>query len=1021
VTKKPKSRATFFCIFFWPNFAAALFAQPQDIRFEHISVEDGLSNYALTKIVQDQQGFLWFGTEDGLNKYDGYEFTVYKSDPADSSSLPNRVVQALYADRAGNVWVGAGNDGLHRYNPDTDQFDRFKHDLHNPESLAGKFVTTILEDSRGDLWIGTSTGLYLYNRQLDILTIYRYDPHDTTSISGDYVTALCEDRKGDLWIGTNAGLNRYERNKRAFIYYRYNPNRPAGLSSDLINCIREDRSGVIWIGTYAGLNRYDRKSDTITRCRYDPNDPHTIVPNVVFDIYEDSKGMLWIGTYHVGLWRYDAATDRFFNYKHDPDNPYSLSEDRIHCIYEDRSSVMWIGTYRHGLNRYNRRQDVFTRYQTPRSAEVYAVRQARNGELWIGTESAGLLRYDRQGKLVAHYRYNPMNPASLSADLVLAIYEDSRGELWIGTGWGLNRYDAGRRRFVRYLHEPITPMSGESYQVKTVYEDTDSAIWIGTKGSGLCRLDREKKTFTYYGNDPKNPQSISSNAVWDITKDKNGDLWIGTFGGGLNRFDRKTGTFTRYQPDAIYSVYVDQNGYIWAGTFGGGLFRLDPNTGRTIHYTDRGGLPDNFVKAILPDANGNLWLSTDKGLSKFNPENGTFKNYTVKDGLISNQFLSGAYYKSPDGRLFFGGEGGVIAFYPDSIKDNPHLPPVVITSFKVFDKPLPRALFALEEIKLSYRQNFFSFEFVALDYTVPAKNQYAYKLEGFDPDWIHSGARRYASYTNVDPGEYVFLMKGANSDGVWNERGAAINILITPPFWKTWWFRILAFAAIGALVWSAYRYRVNQLLQIERLRTRLSADLHDEIAGNLSSIAMFGKIIQDEEVSSGGNPPARSQLLERIIALSQESVTSIREIIWAIDPKPETIHDLLLRVRDLAVDACRTQNMLLKFDAPDHQSLPPKNLSPEQRKHLWLLLKEAINNAVKHSGGTELAIYASCKTGQLNISIIDNGSGLNGANSATRFSGKGLGTMKARAEQLEGSFGMLSDESGTTVNVTIKI
>ncbi len=1000
-------------------------------------MEQGLSNFALTKIVQDQQGFLWFGTEDGLNKYDGYEFTVYKPDAADSNSLPNRFVQALYVDRAGNLWVGAGNDGLRRYNPNADKFERFKYDPHNSESLAGKFVTSILEDSRGDLWIGTLTGLYRYNRQLDVLTIYRHDPSDTTTISSDGIYALCEDQTGTLWIGTHAGINRFEREKNVFLRYCDDPQNPSCLSGALIGCLRD----AVWISTNEGLNQYNRQTNTSIR--------HTSVPDIIFDFYEDSRGTLWVGTFHYGLWRYDAATDRFFSYLHNPDDPHSLSENRIHCIYEDRSGVMWIGTYRHGLNRYNRRQDAFTRYQTPRSGDVYAIRQDRNGELWIGTGSAGLLRYDRRGKRVAHYRHDPDNPMSLSSDVILAIHEDSRGELWVATGWGLNRYEAKRNRFVHYPHEPLlAPGVGEHFEVKAIYEDQDGEIWIGTKTSGLCRLDREKKTFTYYRYDPTNPRSLSSNGVWSICEDQNGDLWVGTLGGGVNRLDKKTGAFIRYQHDpqnprslnnnGVYSVYADTNGSIWAGTYGSGLNRLDPNTGHVIHYTDRDGLPDNYVKGILPDAHGNLWLSTDRGLSKLvlsladggvnsgegsNPQKVTFKNFTVKDGLISNQFLSGAYYKSQDGRLFFGGEGGVIAFYPDSIKDNPYIPPVVITSFKVFDKPLPqkRALFSLKELQLSYRQNFFSFEFVALDYAAPAQNQYAYKLEGFDPDWIYSGARRYASYTNVDPGEYVFRVKGANSDGIWNEQGAAIDIIITPPFWKTWWFRILAALIMGAAIYGAYRYRVNRLLEMERLRTRLSADLHDDIAGNLSSIAMFGKIVQDEAAAAGEKKSAGSEMLKRMIVLSQESVTSIREIIWAIDPQPETIHDLLLRVHDLAVNACRAQNMILKFDAPPQEQLPPRNLSPEQRKHLWLLLKEAVNNAIKHSGATELAIFASFKTGNLNVSIIDNGSGLDGATGSTKFSGKGLGTMKARAEQLNGSFGMLSDESGTTVNVTIKL
>jgi ligand-binding sensor domain-containing protein len=886
----------------------------------------------------------------------------------------------------------------------------------------------------GKLWIGTHTGLNRYDSENNLFSHYRHDPNDTNSLSSDGIFSIIEDRPGVLWIGTNAGLNRYDRKNHAFIHYRHDAKNSSGLSSNLITCILEDRRGVIWIGTNAGLNRYDRKTDTVIRCRYDPKDPYTVAPDFICSLYEDSEGVLWVGTFGIGLLRYDPNTDRFFRYVHDPDNHYSLEQNRVDCIYEDRSGVLWIGTYRGGLNRYDRKQDAFIRYKV--DDEVYAVFQDRQGELWIGTGSAGLQRYDRQSNRFIQYLHDPKNPESLSQNYVPAIHEDGRGELWIGTGLGLNRYDAKRQRFVRYHHEPVDPKLPEHHEVKAIYEDPasrDGELWIGTKGSGLCRLNRRQKTYTYYRYDPDHSKSLSSNNVWSIHEDKNGDLWIGTFGGGVNRFAQKTQTFTRYQHDpknphslnhnAVYTVYADTSGPIWIGTFGGGLNRYDPTTKVFTHYTERDGLPDNFVKGILPDGQGNLWLSTEKGLSKFNPQTRTFKNYTKKDGLHDNVFLSGAFHKSRDGRFYFGGNHGVTAFHPDSIKDHPYIPPVVITSFKVFDKPLPqkRALFSLEAIKLSYRQNFFSFDFVALDYSVPEKNQYAYKLEGFDPNWVRCGTRRYASYTNVDPGEYVFRVKGANSDGMWNEQGAAISIIITPPFWETWWFRIVAALIMGTAIYGAYRYRVNRLLEMERLRTRLSADLHDEIAGNLSSIAMFGKIIQDEETSPGEKTPARSQLLERIIALSQESVTAIREIIWAIDPKPETIHDLLLRVRDLAVHACRAQNMTLKFDAPPQEQLPPKNLSPEQRKHLWLLLKEAVNNAAKHSGGTELAIYASCKTGHLHVSIIDNGSGLDGADGAARFSGKGLGTMKARAEQLHGAFGMLSDESGTTVNVTIKL
>jgi ligand-binding sensor domain-containing protein/signal transduction histidine kinase len=999
-------------------------------------VEQGLSNFSISDIVQDQQGFLWIATEEGLNKYDGYDFTVYKADPADSNALPNSFIGQLYLDRAGSLWINAGH--LFRYDPHSDSFDRFERFFENTKNPPGQFITRVIEDRSGEFWIGTSEGLYRYNRQREVLSHYRHDPNDSTSISVDHITAFGEDHTGALWIGTlNGGVNRFDRERNIFKRYRHDPANPNGLSSDFIWCILENRRGVVWIGTENGLCRYDRRTDQVHRYRSDSDASNTIGSDRLSVLFEDSQGTLWAGTRNLGLWRYEPQTDGFLQYQHDPNDPYALSGNRIHAIHEDRSGVLWIGHYRAGLSRHAHRQDKFARNKI--NAGVYAIWQDRNANLWVGGTGTGLMQFDREGELVAHYRHDPQNSQSLSSDVIWAIREDRQGRLWIGTDRGLNLYDTKRRQFIRYRHKPLDPNNAEHLEVKIIYEDSKGEIWIGTKGSGLLRWDEKRKTFIYYQPDPKNPQSLSGASVWAICEDQRGDLWIGTFGAGLNRFDRETQRFTRYVYDpkqrdnsshpTIYSLHLDSSGGVWIGTFGGGLQRFNPRTNRFTYYTDRNGLIDNFVKGLMPDAEGNLWLSTDKGLSRFDPRTETFKNFTVKDGLINNVLLSGAYCRGHDGRLFFGGEGGVIAFHPDSLKENSNPPPVVITDFKVFDKSLPRrpqpkspptSGDALPFIRLSYRANFFSFEFVALDFTEPGKNQYAYKLEGFDQEWIYCGTRRYASYTNVDPGAYVFRVKGANSDGVWNEKGASIKITIIPPFWQTWWFRLLAFATMSLLAWSAYRYRVNRLLEMERLRTRLSADLHDEIAGNLSSIAMFGKIMQDE-AAAGGEKLAGPELLKRIIMLAQDSVTSIREIIWAIDPKPETIHNLLMRAHDFAVAACRAQSMALKFDAPKQEQLPAKNLAPEQRKHLWLLLKEAITNAVKHSGGTELAIYASFKAGHLNISIIDNGSGLNGASSSARFSGKGLGTMKARAEQLKGAFGMFSDESGTTVNVTIKI
>ncbi len=436
-------------------------------------------------------------------------------------------------------------------------------------------------------------------------------------------------------------------------------------------------------------------------------------------------------------------------------------------------------------------------------------------------------------------------------------------EAWIGTNRGLYRYDRQRNAFQRYQYDVLDPKQAEQLSVKSIWDDRDGEIWFSTMGNGLCRLNPQQKTIHYYRSDPQHPQGLSHNNVWAICDDPVSQdyLWIGTFGGGLNRFDRRTETFTHFMHDpqnlnslshnAIYSVYADASGTIWAGSFGGGLNRLNTASDRFTHYTDKDGLSDNFVKGILEDAHGHLWLSTDKGLSRFNPKTGAFKNYTTRDGLINNVLLSGAYFKNAEGSMLFGSDGGVISFHPDSLRENTYLPPVVITSFKVFDRPLsqPWQRDPSHSIDLSYRDNFFSIEFVALDFNDPGKNQYAYKLEGLDRDWNYCGTRRYASYTQVDPGKYIFRVKGSNNEGVWNEQGASLRIIIRPPFWQTWWFRVLVIFSVlaSALTWHNRRMKrledkkkalerqvkerteaaealQNALSEVEQLKNRLHAE-----------------------------------------------------------------------------------------------------------------------------------------------------------------------------------------------------
>ena len=808
----------------------SLVAQPRDIRFEHLTVEQGLSNFSINDIVQDQQGFLWFATEDGLNKYDGYEFKVYKVDPTDTNALPGSYISYLYNDRANNLWVVAGTH-LCRYNPDTDAFDRFARLFPHADSLSNREIRRIIEDRNGNYWISTNKGLYCYQPQPHELTVYLHNPGDVKSISSNNISVLYEDHAGMLWIGTyGGGINCYNHKTDSFFRYRHDPNTRFGLSGDHIESLQEDRFGMLWIGTTNGLNYYDRQADQVVRWSGVSSEFNSLENDVIFDIANDSRGTLWVGTFHNGLLRYEPEANRFVGYRQNPLDRYSLLNDRVQAIYEDRSGVMWLGHYRSGISRYVRKQDQFWRHKMDEA--VFAICQDRHGNLWIGTGESGLWQYDRAGKLIAQYRHDPRNSMSLSSDGVLAIREDRQGDLWIGTNMGLCRYDRQRNRFLQYPYATLDPTQAEQLCVKVIWEDRDGEIWFGTMGSGLYRLNPQQKTISGYGYDPLNPRSLSHNNVWAICDDSASRdyLWIGTFGGGLNRFDKKTGTFTQFLHDpqnpnslsinAIYSVYTDASGSIWAGTFGGGLNRLELAASRFTHFTDKDGLSDNFVKGILEDDQGNLWLSTDKGLSRFNLKTGTFKNFTTRDGLISNVMLSGASLKTANGSMSFGSEGGIVSFHPDSLRDNTYLPPLLITSFKVLDRTLPPGKVPLSQqwqsdpshsIDLSYRDNFFSIEFVALDFNDPGKNQYAYKLEGLDRDWNYCGTRHYASYTRVDPGEYTFRVKGSNNEDVWNEQGASLKIIIRPPFWQKWWFRVLVIFSILASALTWHNTRVKQL------------------------------------------------------------------------------------------------------------------------------------------------------------------------------------------------------------------
>ncbi|MGD2090235.1 MAG: two-component regulator propeller domain-containing protein [Candidatus Aminicenantes bacterium] len=845
----PSRSATILTILTVMVFAANVFAQKDNIHFEHISLEHGLSQNTVECILQDSQGFMWFGTQDGLNKFDGYTFTVYRNNPEDRTSLSSNFVYCILEDSDGSLWIGTNGGGLNQFDGKRETFTRFQHQGNNPRSLINNSVRSILEDSTGRLWIGTEAGLNRFDEKQETFTRYQHQADNPGSLSNNRIRSIFEDSTGRLWIGTEGGLNRFNGKQETFTRYQHEADNPGSLSNNSVRSIFEDSTGRLWFGTEGGLNRFDGKQETFTGYQHQADNPGSLSNNSVRSIFEDSTGRLWIGT-EGGLNQFDGKQETFTRFQHQADNPHSLSHNFVMSIFEDSGGSVWIGTLVGGINKCAGKE-IFTRYQhqadNPHSLShnfVMSIFEDSGGSVWIGTLGGGINKYTRTEETFTRYQHQADNPHSLSHNNVWSIFVDSGGSVWIGTDNGLDKFNRTEKTFTHYQHQADKPDSITESPVMSIFEDSAGILWIGT-GNGLNKFNRTEETFTHYQQQADNPDSISESSVMSIFEDSGATLWIGTEGGGLNQLDKETGKFIRFQHQAdnpnsisnnfIRSIFEDSAGTLWIGTKGGGLNQFNTREQKFTHLREKNGLPNDTVYGILGDDNGNLWLSTNKGISKFNPKTGTFTNYDEKDGLQSNEFNTGAFHKGISGRMYFGGINGFNEFYPHQVQDNPYIPPVVITDFLLFNKSVPvmghvskddrrqksgkipgfelkQHINFTREITLDYRDYIFALEFSALNYRQPEKNQFAYQFEGFDKDWIETNYKnRRATYTNVPPGEYIFRVKASNDDGLWNHQGTSIKITILPPFWKTGWFQFLVLLFIVAAIYGLYRLRIRSM------------------------------------------------------------------------------------------------------------------------------------------------------------------------------------------------------------------
>lgn len=965
-------------VFFFVVLVKSLSGQTT-IEFDRYTIDDGLSMNTVNAIVQDRDGFLWLGTSNGLNRFNGYDFTIYNSDPVEKNVIPNPRIQALAVDRSGRLWIGTFGGGLCKLDPDIQRFRTFDDSTHREQRLyiqslsvstddsvvyvgtngsggfsldvrTGTFqrksesatatLYSIWVDDRGHEWVGTDDGLVVRRAN----RVSTYHPNGSQK-----VFAIYQDSFGRMWIGTDRGLIQWKEDHMERVYSA----KQGYLSDDRVYAMAEADGG-LWIGTENGLNHLDFKTDRVSRFFHNPHHSRSLPHNVILTLFKDRQGSVWGGTYGGGAFRIHTGKSVFLHLHVDPASPLGIARNDVYSLLADRHGYLWIGSdggldILHPVHR-SRLADPMLAFggpsKIPRSFW-------EDDDIWIGTLGSGLYRYSRAARRIERVG---SRADELGHEDVSVIRRSDDGRLWIGTlGGGVAVYNSSVRTWKRFVHDPANPASLSHNVIYSMHTDSSQRLWIGT-GRGLDCLDLRSDSIRHYRHDPSDPTSLSNDVVEYVYETSSREIWVGTLY-GLNRLNKDGRGFTRY-------------------------FTSD-------------GLPGNKIYGIVEDRRRRLWISTADGLGRveWTEEDQTIRcrSFHREDGLQSDEFTQGLCQRMRDGRLVFGGVNGVTVFDPDRVPAECAASPVVLMAFKGLDRSVRLASSGnASSIELDYDENDIGFEFVCLDFHAPRRSHYFHRMEGFDKDWVEAGKRRFATYTNLDPGAYVFRVRAANHHGVWSQ--ASLEVRIAPPFWVRWWFRAAVLAAVVTGVVLIYRFRVRQLVEIERVRTRIASDLHDEIGSTLTRIAMHSEIIQ-----SADDREEMRRLAYDIGQHSRSLIRTMSDVVWSIDARHDTVGDLVDRLHDVAHHLFTLPQRNCHFNVRGLE--PAQRLSVELRQNLYFIAKEAMVNIVKHSDATEVFLEMSNES-ELKLSIRDNGSvhtpkGYN-------LGGNGLRNMEMRAAKIGG-------------------
>ena len=1005
----------------------------KEIRFSRLSGSKGLSQVRVSQIIQDDQGFIWFGTQDGLNRYDGYKFKVFKHETGHTESLSGVYIYSLFKDRSGAIWVGS-DQFLDRFDPVTETFTHYQIDVEDSNGLPTA-VNQISQDRSGTLWLSTGRGLYKLDPASGRMSHFRHDPNDPSSLGDNDIKTTGEDRAGNFWVTTSQTLDEFDRvngkvKKHVFIG-----------ESGMGTWFHEDRFGVFWLiyGSDGSIATFDRKTNKLIRYELVPEHPSGKSRNPAYTMLEDQEGTMWFGTGATGLLKFDREHRRFVSYNNRPGDSESLADTRVITLFEDREENIWVGLHQAEPNFFARKPLPFERFThgtgSPNSlgeALIGALYEDRQGVLWVAT--------DKLVKRIVRTTGQYSTFKQLSGMEVLSIIEDGPDTLWFGTaGEGLMRYDRRTGRSKTYRNTPGDPSSLCSDLVERLLIDRRGTLWAAT-WDGLCRFDRSTQHFTTYKPDSK---SRGLN-YFAIAEGGNGELWLGS-NLGLLRFDPITGQFVVYQhnlddpkslsENRVNSVFFDHRGSMWVGTQDG-LNKFDPKTNAFAVYGERQGTAGNVVSCILEDTRGLLWMSTNKGVSSFDPLSERFNNYTTADGLPGPDLTGwGACYKSFAGEMFFGGFSGATSFFPEKIGDDLFVPPIVLTDFRLFGipadskrgSPLTKSINSTKAITLSHQQNVFSIEFSALRYFNAETNRYRYMLEGLDHQWNEVGSdQRLASYTTLPAGTYTFHAQGAAGRGAWSEPGVQLRIAILPPWWSTSWFRVSYVLALLLMLFAIYYYRLGAIrrqfeLRLEERvseRTRIARELHDTLLQSL-----HGLILRFQAATNllPECPEEARKTLESAIDQGAEAITESRDAVQGLRSSKVVTDDIAFAINTLGEElaAGETNPNAAEFHVDVEGTA--RSLHPILRDEVYRIAGEALRNALKHARAKRIEVEIQYDDRRFQLRVRDDGKGIDPQMlNDDRTGHYGLPGMRERATLLGGRLTVWSErDSGTEIELTI--